>query len=178
MADRADQRGGPAPEPGNSGTALRPVWVGFDPGRDKCGLAVVGLTGELWEHRVIPAREALAALEELQQRFTIRQLILGDRTTSSAWQRQIQQGLAASPPITPVDEHNTTLEARDRYWQMYPARGLTRLLPQGLRQPPRPIDDIVAILLVERYLQQSSQKQSSQTEAEPGGNAPTPPDPA
>ncbi|MGA1285815.1 MAG: resolvase, partial [Prochlorothrix sp.] len=31
-----------------------------------------------------------------------------------------------------------------------------RLIPQGLRQPPRPIDDIVAILLIERYLKAQS----------------------
>jgi hypothetical protein len=37
---------------------------------------------------------------------------------------------------------------------MYPPQGLTRLIPQGLRVPPRPIDDIVAILLIERYLAQ------------------------
>jgi RNase H-fold protein (predicted Holliday junction resolvase) len=54
--------------------------------------------------------------------------------------------------IVQVDERYSSLEARDRYWQMYPPQGLARLLPQGMRQPPRPIDDIVAILLVERYL--------------------------
>ncbi|HBB34174.1 MAG TPA: resolvase, partial [Cyanobacteria bacterium UBA9273] len=41
---------------------------------------------------------------------------------------------------------------RDRYWQMYPPKGLQRLIPKGMRQPPRPVDDIVAILLIERYL--------------------------
>ncbi|MGL4499883.1 MAG: resolvase, partial [Planktothrix sp.] len=32
----------------------------------------------------------------------------------------------------------------------------TRLIPQGMRQPPRAIDDIVAILLIERYLAKNS----------------------
>jgi hypothetical protein len=35
---------------------------------------------------------------------------------------------------------------------MYPPKGLTRLIPKSLRVPPRPVDDIVAILLIERYL--------------------------
>lgn len=129
-----------------------PVWVGFDPGRDKCGLAVLDLQRRVLEHRVVRSDLVLAELAALQQRFAIRQLIVGDRTTSQAWQRKIQDGLTTPLAIATVDEHNTTLLARDRYWQMYPARGLTRLLPQGLRQPPRAIDDIVAILLVERYL--------------------------
>ncbi|MFM7475950.1 MAG: resolvase, partial [Microcystis aeruginosa] len=44
-------------------------------------------------------------------------------------------------------------EARDRYWQMFPPKGLQKLIPQGMRLPDRPIDDIVAILLIERHLQ-------------------------
>ncbi|MEM9980093.1 MAG: resolvase, partial [Cyanobacteria bacterium P01_D01_bin.2] len=45
-----------------------------------------------------------------------------------------------------------SLEARDRYWEMFPPKGLNRILPQSMRSIPRPIDDIVAILLIERYL--------------------------
>ena len=51
-----------------------------------------------------------------------------------------------------MDERYSTLEARDRYWQMYPPQGIIKLLPKGMRQPPRAIDDIVAVLLIERYL--------------------------
>jgi hypothetical protein len=54
--------------------------------------------------------------------------------------------------VITVNETNSTLEARDRYWIMYPPQGLQRLIPQGLRIPPRPVDDIVAIILIERYL--------------------------
>jgi hypothetical protein len=38
---------------------------------------------------------------------------------------------------------------------MYPPAGLSRLIPQGMRVPPRPVDDIVAIVLIERYLNKS-----------------------
>ncbi len=53
-----------------------------------------------------------------------------------------------------VDERYSSLEARERYWQMYPPTGLARLIPKGMRVPPRPVDDIVAIILIERYLAQ------------------------
>ncbi|MGK7894630.1 MAG: resolvase, partial [Xenococcus sp. (in: cyanobacteria)] len=56
-------------------------------------------------------------------------------------------------PIVMVNENNSTLEARDRYWQIYPPKGFRKFIPQTLRIPPRPIDDIVAILLIERFLQ-------------------------
>jgi len=126
--------------------------LGFDPGRDKCGVAVMGLNGNLYYHQVVSATEAIATIQALRQKYPIPLLVMGDRTTSKQWQQKISQAQLEPLTIVMVDERNTTLEARDRYWQMYPATGLSRVIPQGMRQPPRAIDDIVAILLIERYL--------------------------
>ena len=134
--------------------------LGFDPGRDKCGLAVMGADLQLHEHQVVAATEAIASILFLLQKFPIDTLVMGDRTTSRQWQKQLKEVLPASIPIFTVDEHNSTLEARDLYWQMYPPKGLTKLLPQGLREPPRPIDDLVAILLIERHLEATNRRES------------------
>ncbi|KAF3884859.1 MULTISPECIES: pre-16S rRNA-processing nuclease YqgF [Nostocales] len=130
----------------------QPVILGFDPGRDKCGLAVMGVDRQLYYHEVVPSEHAIAAILSLQQKYPISLLVMGDQTTAKRWKQQLTGELTDSLNIILIDERYTTLEARDRYWQMYPPKGLTRLLPRGMRQPPRPIDDIVAILLIERYL--------------------------
>ena len=130
---------------------MQPTILGFDPGRDKCGLAVMGEDLQLYYHQTVPAQEAIATIQSLLQKFSISLLVIGDRTTAKQWRSQLNQ-LSTQLSIVMVDEHNSTLEARDRYWQMYPPKGLAKLVPQGLREPPRPIDDIVAILLIERYL--------------------------
>jgi RNase H-fold protein (predicted Holliday junction resolvase) len=126
--------------------------LGFDPGRDKCGVAVMGKERQLLSHQVVPSQEAIATLQQLCQQFAIETIVMGDQTTAKSWKQKIIQSLEVSIPIVMVDERYSTLEARDRYWQMYPAKGFGRLIPKGLREPPRPIDDIVAILLIERYL--------------------------
>jgi len=131
----------------------QPVILGFDPGRQKCGLAVMGLDRCLYYHQVVPAAEAIATIQTLQQQYPISFLVMGDQTTAKEWRQQITAGLTNPLRIMPVDERYSTLEARDRYWQMYPPRGLAKLVPQGIRTLPRPIDDIVAILLIERYLE-------------------------
>ncbi|MBH8560941.1 pre-16S rRNA-processing nuclease YqgF [Nostoc sp. CENA67] len=130
----------------------QPVILGFDPGKDKCGLAVMGLDRQLYYHEVVPSQQAIATIETLRQKFPISLLVMGNQTTAKRWKQQLSVELTPALNIILVDERYTTLEARDRYWQMYPPKGLTKLLPQGMRQPPRPIDDIVAILLIERYL--------------------------
>ena len=59
-----------------------------------------------------------------------------------------------------VAEAGTTMEARQRYWELEPARGWRRLLPRGLRLPPRDVDDVVAQILLERHLSAQLSRQS------------------
>jgi RNase H-fold protein (predicted Holliday junction resolvase) len=56
-------------------------------------------------------------------------------------------------PIQIVDERETTLLARRRYFAAYPPRGWRRLVPRGMLLPPRPIDDFAALLIAERLLE-------------------------
>ncbi len=127
--------------------------LGLDPGRDKCGVAVMNDKQEVIYHQVIDSNQAIADLTQLSQQYHPDLIVMGDGTTSKNWQQRIESDLTTLPVVT-VNEANSTLEARDRYWVMYPPKGLQRMVPQGLRVPPRPVDDIVAIILIERYLNQ------------------------
>ncbi|WP_428843012.1 resolvase [Sphaerothrix gracilis] len=111
----------------------------------------MGIDRILRHREVISAAAALDRIRTLQQTFPVSTIVLGDQTTAKTWRQQLSE-LPDSPRVILVDERNSSLEARDRYWQIYPPKGLQRLLPQGLRTPPGPIDDIVAVLLIERYL--------------------------
>jgi RNase H-fold protein (predicted Holliday junction resolvase) len=130
--------------------------LGFDPGRDKCGIAVVRNRHELKYHEIIDSSQAISTLEQLIERFPVELIVMGNLTTSKTWKEKIESCLSRKLSIAMVDERNSSLEARERYWQMYPPRGLTLLIPKGMRVPPRPVDDIVAILLIERYLERIS----------------------
>jgi RNase H-fold protein (predicted Holliday junction resolvase) len=129
--------------------------LGFDPGRDKCGIAVMARDRNLVYQKVIPSSQALATMSQLCQQYPIQHIVLGNQTTSQMWLNQIKSLFSDDViAISLVDERNSSLEARDRYWQLYPPQGLAQLIPQGMRIPPRPVDDIVAILLIERFLKQ------------------------
>jgi RNase H-fold protein (predicted Holliday junction resolvase) len=125
--------------------------LGFDPGKDKCGVAVIDGSRDLLYHQVLLTAEVISQIRNLLQQYQVNRIVIGDQTTAKKWQQQLT---IAFPdlPISLVDERYSSLEARDRYWQMYPPNFLTKLIPQGMRQPPRPIDDLVAIILIERYL--------------------------
>jgi RNase H-fold protein (predicted Holliday junction resolvase) len=125
--------------------------LGFDPGKDKCGVAVMDGDCALLYHQVLLTAEVISQIDRLCQQYNVSRIVMGDQTTSRQWQQQLTTVFPALP-ISLVDERYSSLEARDRYWQMYPPNFLTGLIPQGMRQPPRPIDDLVAIILIERYM--------------------------
>jgi RNase H-fold protein (predicted Holliday junction resolvase) len=123
--------------------------IGFDPGRDKCGLALVEMTGNILQHEVVTSEQVMTTIKSWLSEYKVKQIVMGNQNTSQQWREKLNVYFSEIP-IKMVDERNTTLEARDRYWTYYPPNWLMRLVPKGMRIPPRPIDDIVAILLVER----------------------------
>jgi RNase H-fold protein (predicted Holliday junction resolvase) len=125
--------------------------LGFDPGKDKCGVAVIDGSRALLYHQVLLTAAVIFQISDLSQQYNVSRIVMGDQTTAKYWKQQLTTAFP-DLPISLVDERYSSLEARDRYWQMYPANFITKLIPQGMRQPPRPIDDIVAMILIERYL--------------------------
>jgi RNase H-fold protein (predicted Holliday junction resolvase) len=129
--------------------------LGFDPGKDKCGVAVMDGDRALLYHQVLLTAEVISQISNLCQQYNVSRIVMGDQTTAKQWQQQLTT-VFPDLPINLIDERYSSLEARDRYWQMYPANFFTSLIPQGMRQPPRSIDDLVAIILIERYLDKTS----------------------
>lgn len=128
------------------------IYLGFDPGRDKCGVAVMNESGKILHHQVTLSDNVVGTVRFLRKKYDVDLLIMGNQTTAQQWQQRLQNEIAPPLAIALVNERNSSLEARDRYWQMFPPSFTQKLLPKGMRLPPRAIDDIVAILLIERYI--------------------------
>jgi RNase H-fold protein (predicted Holliday junction resolvase) len=129
--------------------------LAIDPGSSKCGMALVQRTeaGELkllW--RAISPREEL--IENLKRAGAVEPytlVIVGAGTTSKQVVHELREDLP-SVGILVVDEKNTSLQARERYWEHNPRRGLRRIGPSTMYMPPEPVDDFVALILAERVL--------------------------
>ena len=121
-----------------------------DPGRSKCGLVCSDASRlTVVFARIVSPEECWSTLQAWHASGSVATVVLGNGTSSRPWQQRLEQlGLQ----VEPIDEWGSTLEARQRYWDLWPARGWRRLLPQGLRQPPRDLDDLAAQILLERWL--------------------------
>ncbi len=128
--------------------------IALDPGRSKCGLLLADIsTNTVLQGMVIPSSEVLDQLrawmeDDQGENAQIADLVIGDGTSSKIWQQQLPTSLK----VHVVDETATTLRARERYWQLWPARGWKRLLPLGLRIPSGDLDAIAALVILEDYL--------------------------
>ena len=127
------------------------VLIAVDPGRDKCGVAVVGAEGEALVLRVVPRAEVAACVAELFREHEPPALIVGDRTDSPGVIAELS-ALGLGIPLYTASEHNTTLRARERYFQDNPPHGPQRIVPRGLLLPPRPVDDYAALVMAEDWL--------------------------
>ncbi|HEX6971012.1 MAG TPA: hypothetical protein VF234_02190 [Limnochordia bacterium] len=130
-----------------------PAYVlAVDPGRLKCGIAVMDAEDRIRLKEVVPNDAVLARLLAYAERFAPAMVVLGDRTGSRGWRARIERALGERViGLALVDEHLSTVEARRRYLAEHPPRGWRRLIPPPFRVPDRPVDDYVAVILAERY---------------------------
>jgi Predicted endonuclease involved in recombination (possible Holliday junction resolvase in Mycoplasmas and B. subtilis) len=110
--------------------------LGFDPGKDKCGIAVMSRDKNVSYHQVVPSDAAVSTIQSLCKQFPIQLLVMGDQTTSKSWKQKLTQSLSPFIKIVQIDERYSSLEARKRYWQMYPADGTFSLDSRGNADAP------------------------------------------
>ncbi|TCL63738.1 RNase H-fold protein (predicted Holliday junction resolvase) [Hydrogenispora ethanolica] len=129
-------------------SVIKSVILAIDPGRQKCGLAVVDDEARVLYKTIIQSATLADEIHKILNQYPVSVIVLGDRTTSrQAFQLLKPFGLE----IQWVDEDRSSIEGRQRYLREN-TKGLARLLPIGLRVPDRPFDDYVAVILAERFL--------------------------
>ncbi len=132
--------------------------LAIDPGSAKCGLAVVRRDREgrleLVLRKVVPTEQLTEVVAETAAVAPYSLVIMGSGTRSKELSATLKEA-RPQDPILMVDEKETTMEARERYWEFNPRRGWRRLFPSTMLTPPDPVDDFVALILAERVLEHS-----------------------
>jgi len=142
---------------------LTPHCLAFDPGRDKTGLALINIEGGLIFSGMFASSEREKFFEILLNGKNLDDFIIENPVNFSNFSDLIKQikftaignGTRSkefyefAKKILPlkikiVDERNTTLEARNLYWKLHKPGFFKRILPKGLRVPPRVLDDLAA----------------------------------
>lgn len=123
--------------------------IAVDPGSSKCGLLLADLSnGIVLDGKVVSKDNVKEVIIRWRDEENSELIFLGNGTSCQYWHAVLSKIL----PLQLVEERGTTLKARRRYWELWPPNIFLRLLPRGMVLPPKDLDAIAALVLLEDYL--------------------------
>ena len=125
--------------------------ISIDPGKAKCGIAVVNSSGEVLKRKVVSTTIIVETLSEFINKYSAEKFLIGSGTFSKTVKKMITD-LLPNITIEVVDEKHSTEVARKLYFKEYPPKGIFKIIPLGLQIPPVPYDDFAAVVLAKKYL--------------------------
>ena len=89
------------------------LFLGIDPGKDKCGLALVDSVGRVVLQKIVPTNELIAEIEGISKgkRITV---VMGNGTTARRYLPLVEE---LDLPVELVEEGYSTLEAKELYFR-------------------------------------------------------------
>lgn len=125
--------------------------LAIDPGRDKCGFALLSEDGAIIEKKIVSRPAVISEIAACLQKFPVTAVVMGEAAAGRQLSKEL--GLAGvKANLVFVGERNSTELARKNYWREHPPQGLWRLVPTSFRVTPVPVDDYAAAIIGQRYL--------------------------
>lgn len=129
------------------------IVLAIDPGKDKCGYAILDSDKKVYEKGIILTSNLRSYLKKSLNKFSIDGFVLGDGTNSDMIKNILLENFEL--PVRIINETYTTFEAEKRYRQEK-LKGWKSLLSFITWKPAEPVDDYVAVLLGERFLEKNT----------------------
>lgn len=130
--------------------------MAIDPGRAKCGIAVVDRKGTVLFVKAVENSVVVAELQQIFDEYVLNKVVMGNGTDHINVLTKIK---AAYPnlSIEMVDEKNTTLMARKLYWQYNKPSFWQNLIPYDWRTTPI-LDGYAALAIAIKYMEAMDNK--------------------
>jgi RNase H-fold protein (predicted Holliday junction resolvase) len=134
---------------------VSPLLLAVDPGRQKVGIALLSLEGEVQRRSVVNflslETDLISFLGEDRRRLEV--VVVGNGTHVGPVRRRLLGVLGEDLEVVEIDETESTLEARQLFYQEFPPGFFLGLLPRGLwPEPDMPLDGFAAEVLGRRFL--------------------------
>ena len=121
--------------------------IALDPGKEKIGYAIFN-GGEVVEKGILHIDKLADFMIKFKE---MERIVLGRGTGWKAIYKLLEEkGLKEK--VVLIEERGTTEEARRRYFEEGKGKGLIWLIRKWLNLPDRPVDDLSAQIIGERFL--------------------------
>ena len=123
--------------------------ISIDPGKSKCGLVLAEINEKKIYKALILKSELLEDyVRGLNNVENISKIIIGNGTTSKEIIKKLD---FFKKEIITFEEKNTTYRAKEKYFELFPIRGLKFLIPREFFILNKNLDAISALIILEDY---------------------------
>ena len=123
--------------------------IAIDPGISKCGLTIADIKEKkVYEALVIKSNLLLKFVQNIYQKENKIQFLIGNGTSSEDHIKDLN-GLL--PNLIIAEEENSTYRAKERYFEIFPLRGIKCFLPREIFILNKNLDALAALVIMEDY---------------------------
>ena len=123
--------------------------ISIDPGKFKCGLVLADSIERTINQAIILQSEFLAEyVKSLESTQEISKFIIGNGTTIKETIKKLD---FIEKNLIIAEEKNTTYRAKERYFELFPIRGLKTLIPREIFIMNKNLDALSALIILEDY---------------------------
>ena len=125
-------------------------YISIDPGKCKCGLILADSERKIILKAIVIESSLLVDnINDLINEYQNTKVIIGNGTSS----KDHINSLNFLENLTIVEEKNTTVRAKQRYFEIFPIRGFQRFLPRDIFLLNINLDAISALIILEDFLE-------------------------
>ena len=123
--------------------------LAIDPGISKCGIVIADLElKKVSEATVIQSEELIIFVKKIFQQEINFKFLIGNGTSSKKYIEELNEFI---PNLIVVEEKNSTFRAKERYFEIFPLKGLKNKLPREIFILNKNLDAIAALIIMEDF---------------------------
>jgi len=123
--------------------------IAIDPGISKCGLILADLKEKtVYEAFVINSHQLINYINKKYQEEKKIQFIIGNGTSSGIYIKDLN---LFTDNLIIAEEKNSTFRAKQRYFEIFPLKGIKRFLPKEIFILNKNLDALAALIILEDY---------------------------
>ena len=124
-------------------------FLSIDPGKSKCGLVVADSKYKIISFAsVVKSNLLVEIIKEFISEDPNYKVIIGNGTTSKEF---IDKLSFLGKDLIIAEEKNTTLRSKERYFDIFPLKGLQRFLPKEIFLLNINLDALAALIILEDF---------------------------
>ena len=123
--------------------------ISIDPGMYKCGFILADMKPKkILKAEVIQSRYLVNTVKKIFNKKENIELLLGNGTICNKYIKDLDEFI---PKLILAEERNSTMRAKERYFEIFPLKGLGCFLPREIFLLNKNLDALAALIIMEDY---------------------------